>query len=174
MQSHLVSTKKLERNLFACVCGFVTISQFLRNTYPFEKAPYTIFRMSAFWHKNTMCKFKNFSATILYFTVWKLLKFILTLFWQKYRESIVSTKEVSEALISRNIFSVRVNFLFFHTVQNWIYFQPEKNVRKLTMNSVGQKKTTTSLVSKLNFSNFYVCSTKIRQFCTYNSILCSK
>ena len=26
--------------------------------------------------------------------------------------------------------------------------QPEKNVRKLTMNSVGQKKTTTSLVSK--------------------------
>lgn len=37
--------------------------------------------------------------------------------------------------------------IYFH-----INLQPEKNVRKLTMNSVGQKKTTTSLVSKYTYS----------------------
>ena len=42
-----------------------------------------------------------------------LLSRILT---KKIRESNVYTKEVSKVLISRHIFSVRVNFSFFHTV----------------------------------------------------------
>ena len=42
--------------------------------------------------------------------------FSLTLFWQKFRETNIFTKEVTKELISRNIFSVRENFLFFHTV----------------------------------------------------------
>ena len=45
----------------------------------------------------------------------KLWKFSLTLFWQKFRETNVFTNEVTRELISRNIFSVRNNFLFFHT-----------------------------------------------------------
>ena len=36
------------------------------------------------------------------------------LFWQKFRESNCLTKEVTKDLISRNIFSVRRNFAFFH------------------------------------------------------------
>ena len=38
------------------------------------------------------------------------------LFWQKFRESNAFSKEVTKALISRNIFSMRVNFSFYHTV----------------------------------------------------------
>ena len=62
-------------------------------------------------------------------TVWKLRKFTLTHFDKKIRElkatvtkestlffSNVYTEEVTKELISRNIFSVRVNFSFFHTV----------------------------------------------------------
>ena len=49
-------------------------------------------------------------------TVCKILKFTLTHFWQKFRESKSVTKEVTIELISRNIFSLRVNFSFFHTV----------------------------------------------------------
>ena len=43
-------------------------------------------------------------------------KFTLPLFWQKFHESNVFTKEITKELIWRNIFSVRVNFSFFHTV----------------------------------------------------------
>ena len=43
--------------------------------------------------------------------LWKLWKFSLTLFWQKFRETNSFTKEITK-LIWRNIFSVRVNFSF--------------------------------------------------------------
>ena len=46
-------------------------------------------------------------------TVWKLWKFTRTFFWQIFREINAFTKE----LIWRNIFSMRVNFAFFHTVK---------------------------------------------------------
>ena len=48
---------------------------------------------------------------LLHFTVWKLRKFTRTLFRQKLRET-----KVTKELVSRNIFSVGVNFTFFHTV----------------------------------------------------------
>ena len=43
-------------------------------------------------------------------------KFTLPLFWQKFHESNVYTKDITKELIWWNIFSVRVNFSFFHTV----------------------------------------------------------
>ena len=49
-------------------------------------------------------------------TVWKLWKFSLALFLKKFHESNGFTIEVTKELISRNIFSVRENFSFFHTV----------------------------------------------------------
>ena len=54
-------------------------------------------------------------------TVWKLGKLSISLssraFWKKIRESNVFTEEdTKEDLISRIIFLVRENFLFFHTV----------------------------------------------------------
>ena len=49
-------------------------------------------------------------------TVLKSRKFTLTLFWQKFRQSNVFTKESTKKVIWRNIFSVRINFSFFHTV----------------------------------------------------------
>ena len=50
-------------------------------------------------------------------TLWKLWKFtVVTLFWQKFRESNVFTKEYTKELIWRNFFNVTVNFSFFHTV----------------------------------------------------------
>ena len=49
------------------------------------------------------------------------MKFTLTLFSQTFRESNVFTKEVSRELISQNIFSVRVNFSFFHSVSNLLF-----------------------------------------------------
>ena len=49
-------------------------------------------------------------------TVWKLRKFTFTLFWQKFRESNVFAKEITKEMIWRNIFLVRVNSSFFHTV----------------------------------------------------------
>ena len=49
-------------------------------------------------------------------TVWKLRKFSLTLFWQKFRETNSLTKEITKELVSRKKFSVRENFTFFHTV----------------------------------------------------------
>ena len=48
-------------------------------------------------------------------TVWKWWKITLTLFPQKFRESNVFNKEVTNELISRKNFSVKVNFTFFHT-----------------------------------------------------------
>ena len=37
-------------------------------------------------------------------------------FWQKFRESNVIIKEITLSLVSRNFYSVRVNFSFSHTV----------------------------------------------------------
>ena len=51
--------------------------------------------------------------------MWKLRKFAVTLFRQKFRESNVFTKEVTKELISRNIFSLRQFFVFaicFHEI----------------------------------------------------------
>ena len=47
--------------------------------------------------------------TILFFTVWKLRKFSLKLFWQKFRESNVFTKEITKELIWRNIFGESIH-----------------------------------------------------------------
>ena len=52
---------------------------------------------------------------IAFSTVWKSRKFTIMLFWQKIREN-VFIRNICKELISRNIFSVRVNFIFFHTV----------------------------------------------------------
>ena len=57
--------------------------------------------------------------------MWKLLRFSLIHFWQKFRESNVFTKEITKELISRKKFSVRENFLFFHTVCeriSWFFY----------------------------------------------------
>ena len=82
-------------------------------------------RMKSFWFhvKNVLkAKFelslqdfisrKMFSA----YTVWKLRKFSLMYFWQKFRESNSSTKQVTKELIWRKHFLVRVNLSYFHTV----------------------------------------------------------
>ena len=45
------------------------------------------------------------------------LRFSLTHFWQKSRESNGFTKEITKELIWRNIFFMRLNFQFFHTVR---------------------------------------------------------
>ena len=57
-------------------------------------------------------------------TVWKLPKFALTLFWQKFRQSNSFTVEITKLVIWWNIFSVRVNFRNFHTVP-WKEFSKE-------------------------------------------------
>ena len=57
-----------------------------------------------------------FCTSQLVTTVWKIQKFTLPLFWQKFRESIIITTEIIKWLIWRNLFSSRVNFSFFHTV----------------------------------------------------------
>ena len=49
-------------------------------------------------------------------TVWKVLRFSLTHFWQKFRESKDFTKEITKELIWRKNSLVRLNFSFFHTV----------------------------------------------------------
>ena len=41
-------------------------------------------------------------------------------FERKFRESNIFTKEGTKVLISRNIFSMRVNFSFFHTVFHFL------------------------------------------------------
>ena len=51
-------------------------------------------------------------------TVWKLQKFTLTPILQKFLESNVLTKVVTKELISRKMFSMRENFMFFHTVHS--------------------------------------------------------
>ena len=55
--------------------------------------------------------------------VWNLRKFSLTLFWQKFRESNVFTKEITNKLISRNFFFDKEGeFLVFYTAILEIYF----------------------------------------------------
>ena len=88
-----------------------------------------------YWYSLNVYIFpENSSNQSCAFTVWKLRKFSLTLFWQNFRESNVFTKENTKELISRNFFSVRENFSFFHTVAllqdsfNWFRFH-EKFVK---------------------------------------------
>ena len=52
-------------------------------------------------------------------TVWKKQKYALM---TKIRETNISTKEVKKAMILRKVFSLRVNFLFFHTVCSMLLF----------------------------------------------------
>ena len=70
-----------------------------------------------YWYSLNVYIFpENSSNQSCAFTVWKLRKFSLTLFWQKFRESNVFTKELK--LIWRNILSViweRISH-FFNTV----------------------------------------------------------
>ena len=60
---------------------------------------------------------KIYEITALW--VWKLQKFTFTHLWQKFVK-VTDTKEITEELIWRNIFSERVNF-FFHIVQSGNY-----------------------------------------------------
>ena len=50
------------------------------------------------------------------FKVWKLRKFTVTFFCQKFRENNVFTKENTNELLRRNFSWVTVNLSFFHTV----------------------------------------------------------
>ena len=66
-------------------------------------------------------------STLYTCAVWKLRKFTLTHFWQNFRESNGFTNEITKKLIWQIIFSVRVNFSFFHTATcdawiSWINF----------------------------------------------------
>ena len=92
-------------------------------------------------------------------TVWNLRKFSLTLFIQKFRESIVFTKEVTKELISRNIFSARENF----TVWKFRKFSPTAKIFRqidLQYNSLVQCSAVnlTEFLQNIvgeNFSNFH-------------------
>ena len=64
------------------------------------------------WNVLISRKFCENVSKVKLHTLWKLQKFTLTLFWQKFRETNVFTKEITKQLIWRNYFSVRVNFWF--------------------------------------------------------------
>ena len=69
-------------------------------------------------------------------TVWKLQKFTFKLFWQKFRESNVFIKEYIKELISRNIFTLRGNFLFCKTLWSFLKLWPSyHNVEKREIHS---------------------------------------
>jgi len=84
-----------------------------------------VFFVKSFTSTNNFCNFVNSLQNRLtkksWFylschTVWKLRKFSLTLFSQKFRQNNDFTKEITKWLVWQNFFSVRENFLFFHTV----------------------------------------------------------
>ena len=81
--------------------------------------------------------------------LWKLRKFILTHFCQKFRESNGFTKEITKELIWRNIFLVRLNFSFFHTVHCRQKQEIYKKIREIN-----------SLVTNIHvtFTKFYQVS----------------
>ena len=85
--------------------GFSFLLKYKRNTYINSKR-------ESFWVSKLTTISLIPKSPDKQHTVWKLQKFIHTHFCQKFRETDVITKEVSKELISRNIFSVRVNFLF--------------------------------------------------------------
>ena len=77
---------------------------------------YILAEFSPFYCWLTLCF--DYDAQILLYvrlscTVWKLPKFSLTKFLQKFRESNGFTLGITKELISRNIFLVRENFSFF-------------------------------------------------------------
>ena len=73
----------------------------------------------------------SFFHTAVKRTVWKSWNFSLTLFQQKFRESNGFTKQITKELIWRNIFSVRPNFSFFHTVKRLFLIFFVKSVTKV-------------------------------------------
>ena len=73
-----------------------------------------------FFQKYVTVNFRNFHTVYYLFTVWKLRKFTLTHFWQKFRETNVFTIEITKELFSREKNSLRENFAFFHTVA-WLF-----------------------------------------------------
>ena len=83
--------------------------------------------------------FKNvFQVQTLWWCWWlvhsgEVMEIYFYAFAKKFRESNLFTENVTKDLISRNIFSMKVNFLFFHTVwcvpaasafhlQNWTFY----------------------------------------------------
>ena len=65
-------------------------------------------------------KFPYFPHCVVCWTVWKWLS---PFFWQKFRESNISTKQITKWLIWRNIYTARVNFSFtFRTNFLWNSF----------------------------------------------------
>ena len=91
-----ISSNQLFSNLFSKTVAF---TKFLPKTSEAISAQHSV---------HSVEKWKMYC-----YTVWKLQKFTLTYFWQKFRESNVFTKGNTKELIWRNIFSVRVNFSFF-------------------------------------------------------------
>ena len=84
------------------------------------------------------------------FTVWKLWKFTLTHFWQKFRESNIFTNFTE-------VFLVRENFFFFHTVPH--KFQ-EKIIEKFLTSNFAAKTTGIQItvpknVTTINCPNFH-------------------
>ena len=109
--------------LISACKSFITILAKLRemNCRFLQKNQLFFRQINVFTKKLLMCWFhENFRAwsrfvSLLHIiTVWKLRKFtLLTLFWQKFRESNVFTKYVPKELIWRNIFFVEREFLVF-------------------------------------------------------------
>ena len=82
-------------------------------------------------------------------TVWKLRKFSLTYFWQKFRQSNGFTKEITKELIWRNISLARENFSFFHTVKQWKSTIKRDYIQKFPSNQLFR--TNVDLTGKCSF-----------------------
>ena len=97
-------------------------------------------------------------------TVWKLRKFSLTHFWQKFREINGFTKEVTKELISRNIFSVREFLVFLHcetTLTKKIYssihmYKTLKRVKSISICNCTVWKMKTLLLTTSSSSTNYI------------------
>ena len=109
--------------------------------------------------------------------VWKLRKFSLTFFWQKFRETNGFTKEITKELISRNIFSVRENFRNFHTVMGHYVVKREIHCHAIffSSNQLRVKFFSKKLISRnfcekmvaVNFRNFHTCTRHYAVWCYY-------
>ena len=110
-------------------------------------------------------------------TLWKLRKFSLTFFWQKFRETNGFTKEITKELISRNIFSVRENFRNFHTVMGHYVVKREIHCHAIffSSNQLRVKFFSKKLISRnfcekmvaVNFRNFHTCTRHYAVWCYY-------
>ena len=68
----------------------------------------------------------------LVYTMWKLRKFLLPLFWQKFRESNVFTKEITKELIFEIVFIERDFLVFPHCAVQITVWKFGKNFVKVT------------------------------------------